>query len=102
VRQFTFMLPGFVPQSEFDAIADANLVVNETQVVSNDMCANPKFLGDLSIFQTLGDKRNDSSLTLAQLSRAIEQSLLSWQFPPWGKPGERSAQSLRGCATSKP
>ena len=43
-----------IPQCEFDPIAYANLVVNFSKVVPDDVFADPEFLGDFFVFESLG------------------------------------------------
>ncbi|HWY53551.1 MAG TPA: hypothetical protein VNZ03_03765, partial [Terriglobales bacterium] len=66
-----FVYSGLVPQSEFDSVAYANLVVDGAYVVPGDVCADPELGGDFSIFQTSGHQRDDSSLASAELPGAI-------------------------------
>jgi hypothetical protein len=62
---------GLVPQSEFDSVAYANLVVDGAHVVPGDVCADPELGGDFSIFQTSGHQRDNSSLASAELPGAV-------------------------------
>ena len=43
-----------IPQCEFDSIAYSNLVVDFLKMVPDDIFADPKFLSDIFIFQSLG------------------------------------------------
>jgi hypothetical protein len=43
-----------IPQCEFDPIAYANLVVDFSKMVPDDVFADPEFLGDFFIFESLG------------------------------------------------
>ena len=43
-----------IPQCEFDPIAYANLIVDFSKMVPDDVFADPKFLGDFFIFESLG------------------------------------------------
>jgi hypothetical protein len=43
-----------IPQCEFDPIAYANLVVDFSKMVPDDVFADPEFLGDVFIFESLG------------------------------------------------
>ena len=56
------MYSGLVPQSEFDPVAYANLVVDGAYVVPGDVFADAELGGDFSIVQTSGHQRDDSSL----------------------------------------
>ena len=48
------LLSSPIPQCEFDPIAYANLVVDFFKMVPDDVFADPKFLSDILIFQSLG------------------------------------------------
>ena len=56
------MYSGLIPQSEFDPVAYANLVVDGAYVVPGDVFADAELGGDFSIVQTSGHQRDDSSL----------------------------------------
>ena len=43
-----------IPQCEFDPIASSNLVVDFFKMVPDGIFADPKFLSDILIFQSLG------------------------------------------------
>jgi len=62
---------GLIPQSEFDPVAYANLVVDGAYVVPGDVFADAELGGDFSIVQTSGHQRDDSSLASAELPGAI-------------------------------
>jgi hypothetical protein len=42
-----------IPQCEFDPIAYANLVVDFYKMIPDDVFADPEFLSDIFIFQSL-------------------------------------------------
>jgi hypothetical protein len=42
-----------IPQCKFDPIAYANLVVDFSKMIPDDVFADPEFLGDIFIFQSL-------------------------------------------------
>jgi hypothetical protein len=43
-----------IPQCEFDPIAYANLVVDFSKMIPDDVFADPKFLGNFFVFESLG------------------------------------------------
>jgi hypothetical protein len=43
-----------IPQCEFDPIAYANLVVDFSKMIPDDVFADPEFLGNFFVFQSLG------------------------------------------------
>ena len=43
-----------IPECEFDPIAYANLVVDFSKMIPDDVFADPEFLGDFFVFQSLG------------------------------------------------
>ena len=48
-----FLLPGPIPQSEFNPVANANLLVDRGQIVSDRQCSNPEFSGDFLVSSSL-------------------------------------------------
>jgi hypothetical protein len=54
-----------IPQREFDPIAYANLVVDVSKIVPDDVFADPEFLGDFFVFEPLGYELDDSQLSSA-------------------------------------
>ena len=76
------MLSGPVPQSEFDPVANANLVIDRAQVVPDNKCTDPEFGRDFSVLQSLCHQLYDPSLASAELAWAVQRSLPDRQFPP--------------------
>src|SRR5690349_14239288 len=62
------MNAGFVPKRQLHPIADADLVVNDAEVVANNLLANSQHLRDLSILQPTRDQFNNALLTRTWLS----------------------------------
>jgi hypothetical protein len=58
-----------IPQCEFDPIAYANPVIDFPEIVPDDVFADPEFLGDFFVLQSLGYQLDDS-----QLAPAVEPS----------------------------
>jgi hypothetical protein len=52
--RLSLLLSSPIPQCEFDPIAYSNLVVDFFKMVPDDIFADPKFLSDILIFQSLG------------------------------------------------
>jgi hypothetical protein len=48
------LLSSPIPQCEFDPIAYANLVVDFSKMIPDDVFADPEFLSDIFVFQSLG------------------------------------------------
>jgi hypothetical protein len=72
-----------IPQCEFDPIAYANLVVDFSEIVPDNLFVDPEFLGDFFVFESLGYQPDDSQLASAgePCSVAIHNMLASWHFP---------------------
>jgi hypothetical protein len=48
-----FLPSGPIPQCEFDPVAYANLIVDFLKMIPDDVFADPEFLGDFFVFQSL-------------------------------------------------
>jgi hypothetical protein len=67
------LLSGPVPQSKFDPVADANLVVDGAQIVPDNRYTDPEFGRDFSVLHSMRDQLNDSSFTSAELPSADQR-----------------------------
>jgi hypothetical protein len=65
------MPPGFIPQSELDPVAYANLVIDRTYVVPDDVCTDSEFSTDFAVFQSLRNELDDLLLPPADLSCSV-------------------------------
>lgn len=77
-----FLLSGPVPQGKFDLVANANLIVDGSQIVPENEYADPEFSRDFWVLQSVRDQPYTSSLASAELRDAVQRALLGWQFPP--------------------
>jgi hypothetical protein len=86
-EQLSLLPSSPIPQCEFDPIAYANLVVDFSKMVPDDVFADPEFLGDFSIFESLGYQLDDPQLSSAgePCSMAVDNALASRQFSLLGK-----------------
>jgi hypothetical protein len=92
------LLSGPVPQSEFDPVANANLVVAGAQVVPDNKYADPEFGRDFLVLQSVRHQLYDSSLASAELPGAVQRPLLDRQFPPPRDNRERGPVKFLGKA----
>src|SRR6185437_9816844 len=58
------MTPRLIPQREFYAVPEPQLVVDGTEIVFDDVFGGADFIGNFLVFKQLGDEFNDSLLTL--------------------------------------
>lgn len=100
------LLSGPVPQGKFDPVANANLIVDASQIVPDSNYADPEFSRDFSVVQSVRDQPYNASLASAELRDAVQRPLLGWQFPPrwddrkgepvksWGRPRNSGSKEL--------
>jgi hypothetical protein len=71
--------PGFVPESEFYSVTNANLVVNYTQVIADDLLADTQLLCYLPVFHPARHQFNNALLSRAWPAIVVSdlESLLS-------------------------
>jgi hypothetical protein len=81
-----------VPQGKFNAIAHANLVVDDAEIIANNMLAHAQLLRDFPVLETLGHQFDNMQLTRARptvvlvnkypLTRARPTVVLVNKYPP--------------------
>jgi hypothetical protein len=59
------MLPRYIPQREFDAVPQSQLVINQAQIILDYMFRGSEILGDFAVLATLGYALDDEVLALA-------------------------------------
>src|SRR5208282_3228292 len=57
------LAPGLIPQGQFDAVPQPELVIDDPQVVLHDMFSRSDRFGDLTVLQSLCNELDDSLLT---------------------------------------
>jgi hypothetical protein len=70
-----FILPCFIPKSEFNTIAYSHFVVNHGKVVPDYSHSDAKFAGNFSVLQTVCDESRHAKLPVAEHSCGIQQWL---------------------------
>jgi hypothetical protein len=82
-ERLSLLPPSPIPQCQFDPIAYANLVVDFSEIVPDDVFADPEFIGDFFVLESLGHQLDDPQLASAGEPRsvAIHEVLASRQFP---------------------
>jgi hypothetical protein len=66
-----FLAPRFVPEGQLDSIPEAELVVDDSEVILDDVFSGSDFVRDFSVLKPLGDKFDDSLLSLAGYTVSI-------------------------------
>jgi hypothetical protein len=66
---------GFVPEGQFDPVPEAELGVDDSQVIFDDVFRGSDFIRDFAVLKSLGDEFDDSLLALA--GYAVSVTLLS-------------------------
>src|SRR5215471_8410588 len=61
----------FIPQSQFYAVPEPQLVVDGPEIVFDDVFGGPDFVGDFLVFESLSDKFDDSLLSLVGYPIAV-------------------------------
>jgi hypothetical protein len=60
------LLPaGFVPEGQFDPVPEAELVVDNSEVVFDNVLRGPDGVRDFAVLKSLGNELDDSLFTLA-------------------------------------
>jgi hypothetical protein len=73
--RWDFLPARFVPEGQFDAVPEAEFVVDDSQVIFDDVFRGSDGICDFPIFESLGNKFDDSLLSLA--GYAISVTLFS-------------------------
>ena len=70
------MHPRLIPQRELNAIPDSDLVVDLAEVVSDNIRADPKFLGDFVVVQPVA--RQNSNCTSKVILKGVSPTEIGW------------------------
>src|SRR6266536_4122605 len=65
---------GFVPEGEFYAVPEPQLVVDGTEIVFDDVFSGADFVGNFLVFESLSDKLDNSLLSLVWIGSADASS----------------------------
>src|ERR1700687_262529 len=60
-----FVLPGFVPQRQLDAVPQSQLVVDQSQIIFYHVFGGTKRIGDLPVLAALGYALDDEMFAFA-------------------------------------
>ena len=63
--RWDFLSAGFVPEGQFDPVPEAELVVDDSQVIFDDVFRGSDFIRDFAVLESLGDEFDDLVLSLA-------------------------------------
>src|SRR5678815_298698 len=66
-----FELTCLVPEREFDAVPETELVVDDSKIVFDDVFSGADFVGDFFVFEPLGNELNDSLFAGIGLTCAV-------------------------------
>jgi hypothetical protein len=80
-----------VPEREFHSIADADLVVDDAEIIPNNMLAHAQLLRDFPVLETLGHQFNHM-----QLTRARSRVVLVNKYPSPHDSGGRASKLIGG------
>lgn len=61
----------FVPEGEFDSIPQSELVIDDSEIILDDMFCGSDFIGNFFIFESSGNKFNNSALSLAGYALSV-------------------------------
>jgi hypothetical protein len=60
-----FLSAGFVPEGQFDPVPEAELVIDDSEVIFDDVFCRADGIRDFAVFESLGNELDDSLFTLA-------------------------------------
>ena len=79
----------FIPQGEFNSIADADLVVDDAEIITDDLLAHSEPVRYFPILKPLGDQLNHVLLTRTRLAIVLADKYPSLRHIRWeGDDGE--------------
>ena len=67
-----FVLPGFVPEREFDPVPESKFVVDDSQVVFYHMLSGADDVGYFAVFESLSNEFDDLLLAWAGLAGSVK------------------------------
>jgi hypothetical protein len=70
-REFWLTPARLIPQGELDAVPEAELVVDDTEIILHHVFCGADFMSHVAVLQTLGDKLDDTVFTLAGCTGSI-------------------------------
>ena|SRR5215469_6427612 len=62
---------GFVPEGKLDSIPESEFVVDDSEIILDDVLSSSDFVGNFFIFESLGNKFDNSALSLARYALSV-------------------------------
>ena len=69
--KFCLLPARFIPQGKFYPVPESQLVVDHAKIILYHMLRSANRIGNVTVFQALGDKLDDSGFTLAGSAGSI-------------------------------